>query len=83
MIPGNCLVCSLALWIVYGGRIVVMRREPGFHATSHFLVHDRTGRFRNFRRVRDILPFPLNLLVFLGRFEVRDVHGSQACARVE
>mgnify|MGYP000981782478 CR=1 FL=1 len=74
MIPGNCLVCAIVVWIVYGGRIVIASREPGDrHGTSHFLVRDRQGRWRNFRRVRDVLPYPLCLLLFLGRFEVRHV----------
>lgn len=79
MIPGNCLVCAVIAWVIHGGKIVIAAREPGDrYGTSHFLVRDRRGRWRNFRRVKDILPYPLCLLLFLGRFEVR---GPNAEAR--
>jgi len=67
MIPGNCLVCALAIWLVHGGEIIRSYR-PGTRI-PHWLVKCRDGLIRHFTVEKNILPKPFCYLVFLGRFE--------------
>lgn len=64
---GNCLFCAVVLWLRYGGKIIMSYR-PGTRV-PHWMVVDRTGLLRHFRVVRNIMPWPLCYVVFLGRFE--------------
>lgn len=67
MIPGNCLICSLVIWLLYGGKIILSRR-PGTRI-PHWLVRCRDGRIRHFKVRREFLPGPFAVVLFLGRIE--------------
>ena len=67
MIPGNCFVCAVVLWVFYGGELIKSYR-PGTRI-PHWIVLCRDGHLRHFTVVRDLLPDPFYWILFLGRFE--------------
>jgi hypothetical protein len=67
MFFGNCLFCAVVLWLRYGGKIIMSYR-PGTRV-PHWMVVDRSGSLRHFRVVRNIMPWPMCYVIFLGRFE--------------
>jgi len=67
MIPGNCLICAVLIWIWTGGTIIRTYR-PGTRI-PHWVVLGRDGHVRHFTVVKDLLPYPLHSIIFLGRFE--------------
>ena len=67
MIPGNCLICAFFLWLFKGGSIIMAYR-PGT-SVPHWMVKCRDGSLRHFKVVKDILPWPLCYVLFLGTFE--------------
>jgi hypothetical protein len=62
MLPGNCLVGAILLWLWFGGRIVLVRRR-------HFIVRTPRHGTWHFAVVWDIFPPPLHYILFFGRFE--------------
>ena len=67
MIPGNCLIGAVLIWLIYGGTIVRSYRLGT--RIPHWVVVCRDGRLRHFTATRDFLPPPLSYVLFLGRFE--------------
>lgn len=71
LLPGNCYCWSIILRCIYGGQIFTISNEPGEAGRNikHYMLRDRKGRVRHFKRVYDVLPVPLCHYLFLGRIE--------------
>lgn len=67
MIFGNCLFCAFVLWIRYGGKIIMSYRPNTY--VPHWMVVDRNGLLRHFKVVRNVMPWPLCYVIFMGKFE--------------
>lgn len=67
MIPGNCFICAVLIWIWTGGTMIKTLR-PGTRI-PHWVVLGRDGHVRHFTVTRDLLPDPFHWIIFLGRFE--------------
>jgi len=68
MLPGNCLVCALLIWLRYGGRIIRTRGR----SNCHYAVRCRDGKRRQFKVRWPLLPWPFGVLLFIGHFEVSE-----------
>lgn len=69
---GNCYCWSLILRGIYGGEIFTLGQEigPKGRAVKHYMLRDRNGKIRHFKRMFDIFPPPLCFLCFVGKIEV-------------
>jgi len=67
------------MWFIHGGKIMTTEYELGEQGRNirHFVLKDRTGKLRHFRRVFDFLPPPLCYLVFIGKFETSGNKGRK------
>ncbi len=68
MIPGNCFMYAVLLWLWHGGSMVRTYRLGT--NIPHWVVMCQDGKVRHFTVVKDFLPHPFCLALFLGRFEV-------------
>lgn len=70
ILPGNCFFWSLILWCIYGGKIFTINQvsKSGIKF-KHYMLRDRNGKIRHFKRKYDFLPEPLCLILFLGTIE--------------
>jgi len=68
---GNCYCWALILKLFYGGEIFTLGSEIGAkgHDVEHYMLRDRNGVIRHFKRVLDILPHPLHFYFFVGKIE--------------
>jgi len=68
---GNCFCWALILKLIYGGQIFTLGSEIGAKGqeVEHYMLRDRNGTIRHFRRVLNILPRPLHLYFFVGKIE--------------
>lgn len=68
---GNCYCWALILRMFYGGEIFVHGSEIGAKGrpVTHYMLRDRNGRIRHFKRVLDIFPPPFCFLCFVGKIE--------------
>jgi hypothetical protein len=71
LLPGNCYIWAIILKSIYGGRIfhIMGPFGPDGQDIKHYMVRDRKGKIRHFKRVMDFLPKPLSYYLFLGRLE--------------
>ena len=65
---GNCLVGACVIWCLHGGRWVSTTRIGT--RVPHWLIVCKDGKVRHFTVVKDILPKPLNYLLFIGKVEI-------------
>jgi hypothetical protein len=68
---GNCYCWALILKIFYGGKIFTHGSEIGAKGRDikHYMLRDKKGKIRHFKRVFDFLPKPFCFFCFFGRFE--------------
>ena len=66
---GNCYCWAHLLQLRYGGTIFTVDAEPGGRDIKHYMLRDRNGRIRHFKRTADFLPYPLCLFLFIGRLD--------------
>ena len=68
---GNCYCWAIILKVIYGGEIFTVDGEFGVNGrnVTHYMLKDRNGRVRHFRRTYDFFPEPFCYWVFLGRIE--------------
>lgn len=68
---GNCYCWAHILKLFYGGKVFKHGSEigPRGRRVEHYMLRDRNGRIRHFKRVYDFLPFPLCFLCFIGKIE--------------
>lgn len=68
---GNCYCWSHILRLIYGGTIFTVSQELGPKGANvrHYMLRDRNGKVRHFKRVMNILPPPFSNLVFIGKIE--------------
>lgn len=71
LVPGNCFCWAIILKCIYGGKIFTIANEVGENARNvrHYMVRDRNGRVRHFKRIYDFLPEPYCLFFFIGALE--------------
>lgn len=71
VLPGNCFCWAVILRCIYGGKIFTVANEPGAKGRRirHYMLRDRTGKVRHFKRVFDPLPPPLCFFFFFGILE--------------
>lgn len=71
ILPGNCFIWAIILRAIYGGKIfhVLGPFGPEGQEVKHYMVRDKTGTVRHFKRVADFLPKPFCYYMFLGTIE--------------
>jgi len=57
--------------LIYGGSIFTIKEEvgPKGRTIKHYMLRDRNGKIRHFKRVFDFLPPPLCFIIFVGKIE--------------
>lgn len=70
---GNCLIGAIALMIRHRTvKVSVLRTiRPVSHRPSwvpHFIVRDKGGNLWHYKRVRDVLPYPLSFFYYHGQY---------------
>ena len=57
--------------LFYGGKIFTLGSEIGAKGrqVEHYMLRDRNGRVRHFKRVFDFLPEPFCYYCFIGKIE--------------
>ena len=65
---GNCYCWALILKLIYGGKIFYIKNESGKWGNNfkHYMLKDKNGRIRHFKRCLNILPNPLSYFLFIG-----------------
>jgi len=68
---GNCFCWAWILKFIYGGELFTLGSEIGAKGqeVEHYMLKDKNGTIRHFKRVLNILPYPLHLYFFVGRIE--------------
>ena len=68
---GNCFCWALILKCIYGGELFTLGSEIGAKGqeVEHYMLRDKNGTIRHFKRVLNILPYPLHLYFFVGKIE--------------
>jgi hypothetical protein len=68
---GNCFICAYVLRVIYGGEVFTMGSElgPKGRDIKHYMLRDKNGRIRHFKRKIDFLPPPLCYYCFIGKIE--------------
>jgi len=68
---GNCYCWALILKLIHGGQVFAINQELGVRGRNvkHYMLKDRNGRIRHFKRTFDFLPPPLCFLCFVGKIE--------------
>ena len=68
---GNCYIWAYVLKAIYGGTVFTMGSEPGPRGRDikHYLLRDKNGKIRHFKRKFDFLPKPLCYYCFIGKIE--------------
>jgi hypothetical protein len=68
---GNCYCWALILKFFHGGEVFTLGSEVGAKGreVEHYMLKDRNGRIRHFKRVFDFLPEPLCYFCFIGKIE--------------
>lgn len=67
---GNCLFGALWLRYKFGGRLRGLRLREG--GPRHWICVQEDGTAWHFKRIRNVLPWPLCYTVFWGRYERLD-----------
>ena len=68
---GNCYCWAYILKLRYGGEIFTHGSELGTKGRQieHYMLRDRNGTVRHFKRVFDFLPKPFCYYCFIGKIE--------------
>ena len=68
---GNCFCWAWILKFIYGGELFTLGSEIGAKGqeVEHYMLRDRNGTVRHFKRVFDFLPEPLCYYCFIGKIE--------------
>lgn len=68
---GNCYCWAKILQLIYGGNIFCHGNEigPNGREIKHYMLRDRNGKIRHFKRVHDFLPEPFCFFLFIGKIE--------------
>lgn len=83
MIPTNPRLgnCYLGAWYLKRHHDAVSRKiRPKSGGPRHVICKLPNGEWWHFKRIRDVLPWPLNNVLFWGRFEMmerRDTNASK------
>lgn len=69
---GNCFCWAYILKFIYGGEVFSVAQEPFFKGRNvrHYMLRDRNGKIRHFKRVFNFLPPPFCNFIFIGKLEI-------------
>lgn len=69
---GNCFCYAHIMRLIYGGEIFTVEQEPFAKGrrVKHYMLRDRNGKIRHFKRILNFLPPPFCNFLFLGKIEV-------------
>lgn len=71
VLPGNCYIWAHILKFFYGGEIFFIMGPfgPNEEIIKHYMIRDKYGTVRHFKRYMDFLPAPFCYFIFLGVIE--------------
>ena len=69
---GNCFCWAYILKFIYGGEVFSIEQEPFFKGRNirHYMLRDKNGKIRHFKRVFNFLPPPFCNFIFIGKLEI-------------
>jgi hypothetical protein len=69
---GNCFCWAYILKFIYGGEVFSVSQEPFFKGRNvrHYMLRDRNGKIRHFKRVFNFLPPPFCNFIFICKLEI-------------
>lgn len=69
---GNCFCYAYLMKVIYGGQVFTVENEP-FHKgrqVKHYMLRDKNGKIRHFKRIFNFLPPPFCNFIFVGKIEI-------------